>query len=377
MSVAFSLRSEVAEGEAASRFKTTLLAKGTILIFVGGDSVVNHGWIQPLIAKVSDNEKLIAVPHADNLLSENRFYRTDELLVNVMTWSLSTVYANSQEKQTEMLRSNVMRGDAFAIKKSFLMSIGNFDEHMKRNGGGHNLELSLRAWMCGGAIQVATCSRIAVHSSLRPQQVTSPFNFRRIAELWFDEYRDIVYQQGGMSSQTSEDESRAIELRRGYLRKHFADCKDFDWYLSNVASDIFPPSSDMKRFGKLGAKTNYCLRQTSQGTSELEMTLCRQHMYERSMIFEWNHQGWIFKGDQCLTALGADEGVALQPCQDGNQHQIWRQEDSKLSPMTSAHECLTQVTERDETNLDLSHYPKLRPCGKAESRMQTWEFINY
>lgn len=371
-------RSEESEGESASRFKSALLAKGSILIFLSSDTIVNHGWIQPLIAKISDNEKLVAIPHADNLLSDNRFYRTDDFLVNVLTWSLSTVYVDSQQKSFEMLPTSVMRGDAFAIKKSFLVAIGNFDEHMKKGGGGHHLELSLRAWMCGGVIEVATCSRVAVHSSLRPQHVTDPFNFRRIAELWFDEYKDVVYQQGGISSVMSEDESRGLELRRGYLRKHTTGCKDFNWYLSSVATDVFPPSSEMKKFGKLRTKTNYCLRQTSDGGSDLEMTLCRQHMYERLMTFEWNNEGWIFKGDECLTAVDVDERVELQACEEGNQQQVWRlDEASRFSPLTSAHECLTQVTERDESSLDLFHYPKLRPCGEAEERMQSWEFLHY
>ena len=37
-----------------------------------------------------------------------------------------------------------------AVKKAYLLSIGNYDEDMEADGGGENLELSLRTWMCGG-----------------------------------------------------------------------------------------------------------------------------------------------------------------------------------------------------------------------------------
>ena len=37
-----------------------------------------------------------------------------------------------------------------AIKKSFMEMIGGYDEHFEADGGGENLELSFRIWMCGG-----------------------------------------------------------------------------------------------------------------------------------------------------------------------------------------------------------------------------------
>jgi len=41
-------------------------------------------WLQVMVA-----------PHVDNILDDDRFFRTDDWLVNVLTWSLSTVYYES------------------------------------------------------------------------------------------------------------------------------------------------------------------------------------------------------------------------------------------------------------------------------------------
>ena len=194
--------------------KASLVAKGSILIYVSSTVVVNHGWIQPLIAKVSTADNLVAVPHYDNLLSDHRFYRTDDQLVNTFAWSLYTVYIDSPEKDEEMLTTSVMRGDVFAVKKSFLSGIGNYDEHFKANGGGEHIELSFRIWLCGGEIKVVTCSRVAVHNSLKPQSVTSASNYRRVAELWMEDYSETAYHQGDVSPKLTEDESQSLVMRK-------------------------------------------------------------------------------------------------------------------------------------------------------------------
>lgn len=85
-------KSESHDGQSASWFKSSKVSTGEILIFVDSSVVVNHGWLQPLISKVMDDNEMIAVSHADNILDDDRFYRTDDSLVNVLTWSLSTVH---------------------------------------------------------------------------------------------------------------------------------------------------------------------------------------------------------------------------------------------------------------------------------------------
>lgn len=85
-------RSDTRNGQSAAWFKASAAAVGELLIFVDVSVVVNHGWLQPLLAKLIDNDNLIVVPHVDNILDDDRFFGIDDLLVNVLTWSLSTVY---------------------------------------------------------------------------------------------------------------------------------------------------------------------------------------------------------------------------------------------------------------------------------------------
>ena len=79
-------RSESHDGQASSRFKAAQLARGSILIYVSATSVVNHGWVQPLIAHVAQDDHLIAVPHADNLLSGDLRIRLVGKLLLCFVW---------------------------------------------------------------------------------------------------------------------------------------------------------------------------------------------------------------------------------------------------------------------------------------------------
>jgi len=70
--------------------------------------------------------------------------RIDEERASVFTWSLSTVYSDVVS-EADTVRSSVMRGDVFAVKKNFLDRIGGFDEHLRQaRGSGYNVELSFR-----------------------------------------------------------------------------------------------------------------------------------------------------------------------------------------------------------------------------------------
>ena len=110
-------RSDSHAGQSASWLKAAAAAAGQLLVFVDSSVVVNHGWLQPLLAKLVDSADVMLVPHVDNILDDDRFFGTDDWLVNVLTWSLSTVYYESPVRADgrDTLDTPVARGDVLAL----------------------------------------------------------------------------------------------------------------------------------------------------------------------------------------------------------------------------------------------------------------------
>lgn len=73
-------------------------------------------------------------------------------------------------------------------------------------------------------------------------------------------------------------------------------------YLNHVAKEVLIPSDNFEKFGKLKTKAAYCLKASSE--VDIEMVLCRHHMYDRNMMFEMDKNGVIFRGNLCYLVNG-------------------------------------------------------------------------
>ena len=64
--------------------------------------------------------------------------------------------------------------------------------------GGEKYELSFKAWMCGGIIEIAPCSRVGhVFRTWSPYKVDEReinTNYKRVAEVWMDEFKYLFYR---------------------------------------------------------------------------------------------------------------------------------------------------------------------------------------
>ena len=177
------VRSDSHDGEAASRYKAAKSAAGAILVFANHQVRFNAGWLQPLVRYLVDHPNTVVMPHADSHIHNSRFFPLSSSLVHVMTLSLGTIHLETNDDtDDDVIRSPVMRGDVFAVIREYYESLGEFDDAFI-DGGGHDLELSLRTWLCGGEIKIVQCSRVAVSDAITPREVTQPRNAQRLTEL--------------------------------------------------------------------------------------------------------------------------------------------------------------------------------------------------
>ncbi|CRK97119.1 CLUMA_CG010516, isoform A, partial [Clunio marinus] len=132
-----------------------------------------------------------------------------------------------------------MLGAVFVIRKDYFFDIGAYDEGLEIWNGEH-FELSIKLWLCGGRLLEVPCSRVAhifrKHSLYRKKAPTDfvPHNFRRVAEVWFDEYIQYFYRANPEKHTTVDAGDLTIPKK---VRKDLK-CKPFQYYVEHIVPDM-------------------------------------------------------------------------------------------------------------------------------------------
>jgi polypeptide N-acetylgalactosaminyltransferase len=141
---------------------------------------------------------------------------------------------------TEPFKSPIMAGGLFAISTKFFWEVGGNDEGLDI-WGGEQYELSFKIWQCGGAMYDAPCSRVGhVYRGSAPfpnPRAGKDFvtrNFKRVAEVWMDEYKEYIYMRH--ADRYSRTDPGDLTKQKAVREK--LQCKSFKWFLEEVAFDI-------------------------------------------------------------------------------------------------------------------------------------------
>ncbi|KAL3282878.1 hypothetical protein HHI36_006037 [Cryptolaemus montrouzieri] len=250
-------RTDRREGLIRARIYGSRRAKGEVLIFLDSHIEVNKGWIEPLLNRIHENKKNVAVPVIDIINADTFIYSSSPLVRGGFNWGLHFKWDNvpkgtfdTKEDFVKPIRSPTMAGGLFAIDKKYFVELGEYDAYMNI-WGGENIEISFRIWMCGGHLDLIPCSRVGhVFRQRRPYgdpdgQDTMLYNSLRVAHVWMDDYKKFFLEsRKGAESMNYGDISSRITLRKEL------GCKDFDWYLKNVYPELTLPTDNKERLKK-------------------------------------------------------------------------------------------------------------------------------
>ncbi|XP_041940090.1 polypeptide N-acetylgalactosaminyltransferase-like 6 [Alosa sapidissima] len=331
------VRTKKREGLIRTRLLGASVAKGEVLTFLDSHCEANVNWLPPLLGRLAMgvHESLVL-----NLCwqVEPRYHNTNllALSVSVCPW----------------LRSPVMAGGLFAVNRQWFWELGGYDTGLEI-WGGEQYEISFKVWMCGGSMYDVPCSRVGhIYRKYVPYKVPSGTslarNLKRVAETWMDEYTEFIYQRRPEYRHLSTGDLTAQKE----LRKHLK-CKDFKWYMKNVAWDLpkyYPPVEPLPAaWGEIrNVASGLCIdsKHGSTGT-ELRLDACLKEGAERT----WAHEqiftfGWredIRPGDPlhtrkfCFDAISQSSPVTLYDCHGmkGNQHWSYRKDKSLFHQVSS------------------------------------------
>uniref|UniRef100_A0A182KBE2 Ricin B lectin domain-containing protein n=1 Tax=Anopheles christyi TaxID=43041 RepID=A0A182KBE2_9DIPT len=318
-----------------------------IITFLDAHCEVIEGWLEALIAHVADDETMIAIPAIDWIHEETLALNAQNSVkyYGSFDWSLNFQWRSRAERVIKSATNGThpaapydtptMAGGLFTIHRTFFERVGWYDEGMQIYGG-ENMELSFKAWMCGGKLQIVACSRVA-HIQKRGHPYLSEIagsfglikrNSIRLAEVWMDEYADYYYETfGGREKRGSFGDVTARKELRQRLQ-----CRPFRWYLEHVFPEQFDPSRAVARgeirFG--GELTSYpsCLDWPTH------LTLVGCHGTGGHQLWYLTKHGEVTREDHCLDYDG--KVLAMVRCHGmgGNQQWSWDPATKLLKKLT-------------------------------------------
>lgn len=181
-------------------------ATGDVLLFLDSHTEASTNFLPPLLDPIAKDYRTCVCPFIDVIDFKTFQYRPQgEGSRGVFDWRLSyhsiPLRPEDQKNKWDLYENPVMVGGLFAISTKFFWELGGYDNGLDI-WGGEQYELSFKIWLCGGKMYDAPCSRIG-----HVFRGSMPFpndrkgidfisiNYKRVAEVWMDEYKEYVYKR--------------------------------------------------------------------------------------------------------------------------------------------------------------------------------------
>ncbi|KAL7731363.1 hypothetical protein ACLKA6_018967 [Drosophila palustris] len=361
-------------------------AQGEVLVFLDAHVEVTRGWLPPLLAPLLGSNKTCTTPVVDTIDYENFAYKRGKPSRGFFDWDFN--YVQLPLLKEELLAmpaphdNPIMNGGLFAIDRGWFFELGGYDEGL-RIWGAEQFELSLKIWLCGGRILEVPCSRVGHlyrNGSFQVQYTKSDSgskalarNYRRVAEVWLDEYKDKLYA----------NLPHLTHIKVGSLTKQKAlrqrlQCKPFKWFLDHLAIDfleVYPLEEPVDfAFGAVQslAASNLCLER-SESTVHPQLLPCDEDLVYPKLQQKWtlSHFRDLHSSFHCLELQKRESQaeIWLWQCHHHAGNQFWSYDSNSKQLINgqkkSEQRCLEAVIEDRKVVANI--------CDSKNQRQQ-WKF---
>ncbi|XP_059539800.1 probable polypeptide N-acetylgalactosaminyltransferase 8 isoform X3 [Myotis daubentonii] len=260
------------QGLAQARNTGRETATAEVVAILDAHIEVNAGWAEPILARIQEDHTVIVSPVFDKINFDTFELEKYGLAVDGFNWELWCRYDALPKAWIDLndvtapVKSPSIMG-ILAANRLFLGKIGSVDGGMLVYGG-ENVELSLRkvcvilaryklpkpyllhqepsmVWQCGGRIEVLPCSRIAhIERHHKPYALdltpAMKRNALRVAEIWMDEYKYMVYLAWNIPLQgralINRATKRCLELKKAssYYMPVLRPCTTQVWTIQHT-----------------------------------------------------------------------------------------------------------------------------------------------
>jgi len=358
------VRNQEREGLIRSRNNGAVAATGDVVVFLDAHCEVGYNWLPPLLAPIHEDRTTLTVPVIDGIdwndFGINPVYAKGSHSRGLFEWGMfykeGTLPYKEEKKRShhsEPYNSPTHAGGLFAIDRAWFEELGWYDPGLWV-WGGENFELSFKVWMCGGRSLWVPCSRVSHvyrgHScsscgsgtlAWKFQGVpTTLRNYKRVIEVWFDdEYKEFFY--------TREPLARLIDhgdISEQLAMKERMKCKSFDWFMNEIAYDVFdkypklPPNKFWGELKNEGSKT--CIDTMGRHPpSAIGVSGCHGGGGYQLMLL--NTEGQLSNGEWCVKAESSDR-IQIAWCEMGVVKGPWKYNSESDQIHHSEHnKCLT------------------------------------
>ncbi|KAF7635266.1 Polypeptide N-acetylgalactosaminyltransferase [Meloidogyne graminicola] len=362
------VRNSEREGLINTRTIGAKASSGDVVIFLDAHCEVNRNWLPPLLAPIRRNRRVMTVPVIDGIDMNTWEYRrvygeANRHFRGIFEWGLlykETALPDKERKhrqqESEPFRSPTHAGGLFAIDRKWFEKLGYYDPGLQI-WGGEQYELSFKIWQCGGGILFVPCSHVGHvyrhHMPYNFGKLSGKPNLIRVIKTWMDDYGKYYFIR----------EPNALYREPGDISKQLAlreqlNCKSFQWYMDNVAYDVFndfplPPPNDVWGEAK-NAASGKCIDTMGKGSSGvIGATPC--HGYGGNQLVKLNKKGQMTQGEWCLTPSSGWGGrIHSSYCKKGKVDGPFSYDrKTKQIKVVTSNSCLTADKEKDSNILIL------------------------